>query len=442
MNEKKYQNICLNNKVCCSFSTTDFIIDNFTFNNFKLRYIIYFIINPYIQMKKIIYIFLLILLTIILSSCWNKETTRNNIHKIEIETEEKTEKTLVKIWVLAPLSWWASSYWKDAVNTYQKSLDEYKKQNNKIDVELIIEDSKCNWKDSISAVQKLINIDKVAFILGWICSSETIAAWKIAENKKIIMLSPVSSSPEISEMWDYIYRYWNDAHAGSSLSNYLNTKYKNITLIVENTDYAKALANKLKKLYEWKIALEINFDSNEKDFLIIANNVNKTESEALILLNQTESSVISIIKSLKTKWLVEKYKKENIIWAYFFSSALIKKALWKKYMNWFIQVNIDSESSVVPKWLVFIEELKKEYEIYFNENMMYLEKEWIDFMLESIKKWITSSEWLKLELDSITKENPRQWYFWEYYIDDKWDAVGLKYSIEKIISGGIQKLSY
>lgn len=389
-------------------------------------------------MKKTLYVFILILTTIIISSCWNNKTDIKNTSDNDI----KIEKKLVKIWVLAPLSWWASSYWKDAVNTYQKSLDEYKKQNNDIDVELIIEDSKCNWKDSISAVQKLINIDKVDFILGWVCSSETIAAWKIAENKKIVMLSPISSSPEISEMWEYIYRYWNDAHAGSSLSNYLNTKYKNITLIVENTDYAKALANKLKELYQWEIALEINFDSNEKDFWIIANNVNKTESEALILLNQTESSVISIIKSFEAKWLIEKYKKENIIGAYFLSSTQTKEALWEEYMEWFIQVNIDFGDLVIPKWLAFIEELKKEYEIYFDENFMYLEKEGIDFMLESIKKWITDSEWLKVELDSITKENPRQWYFWEYYIDSKWDAIGLKYTIEQIVEWGIKKLSY
>ena len=196
-------------------------------------------------MKTIIYLFITLFTLSTLTSCWTTKTDTDNIIKHNT-SKIKTEKNLIKIWVLAPLSWWASSYWKDAVNTYKKSVDDYNKQNNKTKVELIIEDSKCNWKDSISATQKLINVDKVNFILGWICSSETIAAWKIAEAKKIVMISPTSSSPEISDIGEYIYRYWNDAHAWSWLSEYLNKKYKKITLIVENTDYAKALADKLK----------------------------------------------------------------------------------------------------------------------------------------------------------------------------------------------------
>ena len=392
-------------------------------------------------MNKIIYIFVLIFSLFLLTSCLENKT-ENNLAAQILNSEEVEENKLIKIWVLAPLSWWASSYWKDAVNAYRKSIDDYNKKENNIKVELVIEDSKCSWKDSITAIQKLLNIDKVAFVLGWICSSETIAAWKIAESKKIVMISPTSSSPEISEMWGYIYRYWNDAHAWTTLSQYLNTKYEKINLIVENTDYAKALSNKLKELYKWEIILDISFDSHEKDFWIISNNIEKNNAEAIVLLNQTEWSVLSIIKSLKDKWLIEKYKKENIIWAYFFSTDPVKQWLWTDYMNWFVQVNIDNESSVAQKWLDFVEEFKKEYEVNFDASFLYLEKEAIDFVLESIDNWVRDSEWLKNTLDSVTQDNPRQGYFWEYYIDEKWDAIGLQYSIEKIVAWWVKKLEY
>jgi len=50
-------------------------------------------------------------------------------------------------------------------------------------IELVVEDGKCNGKDATAAVQKLINIDKVAVIAGGACSSETLAAGKIAQEQ-------------------------------------------------------------------------------------------------------------------------------------------------------------------------------------------------------------------------------------------------------------------
>jgi len=43
-------------------------------------------------------------------------------------------------------------------------------------IKLVVEDGRCNGKDATAAVQKLINIDKVAVIAGGACSSETLAA--------------------------------------------------------------------------------------------------------------------------------------------------------------------------------------------------------------------------------------------------------------------------
>lgn len=372
-------------------------------------------------MKKL---FLVSIASLLLVSCgWTND---------DVITSDEVKKEVVKVGVIAPLSGPASSYGIDAVNTYEYSVNAYNASQDDIEVQLVIEDGKCNGKDGVSAVQKLINIDRVPFIIGWICSGETIASAKIAQAKKVVMLSPTASSPEVSEIWDYVFRYWNDAHAWIGLSKHLNDNYEKITLVVENTDYAQALAKNVKQWFKWEIVKEINFISAEKDYGIIVNTIENNPSEAIVFLNQTESTSISMVSALDEKWTLAKYGKQNVIWAYFFSSANFIEWVGADIASGLTQINIDSEASVPAKWKDFIEDFKKSYEINFEPSFMYLEKEAIDFVLESVTDGVRDSEGLKAALESITSDNKRKGYFGEYYIDDSGDAVGLQYAIETI----------
>lgn len=372
-------------------------------------------------MKKLL---MFICSLLLLMSCGNNvaDNQANNV----------SQKEVIKVGVIAPLSGPASSYGIDAVNTYTYSINEYNLSQNSIQIQLVVEDGKCNGKDWVSAVQKLINIDRVAFIIWGTCSGETIAAGKIAQAKKVVMLSPTASAPEVSDIGDYIFRYWNDAHAGIGLGDHLNENYENITLIVENTDYAKALWKKVKELYIGNIVSEINFLSTEKDYGVIVNNILKNPSDAIVFLNQTESTGISMVNAMNERWILDSYGKENIIGAYLFSGDTFAEWVWREVAAGLTQINIDSKSSETPRWLAFIEDFKKNYEIQFDASFIYLEKEAIDFVLESISWGVRDSEDLKIALNSIDKDNMRNGYFGEYYIDEFGDAVGLKYTIETI----------
>ncbi len=58
------------------------------------------------------------------------------------------------------------------------------------------------------------------------------------------MLSPTASSPEVSSIGDYVFRYWNDADAGVVMLDYIESNDgASIALMYENTDYAAAYAN-------------------------------------------------------------------------------------------------------------------------------------------------------------------------------------------------------
>jgi len=61
------------------------------------------------------------------------------------------------------------------------AAEQFNKTHSGIQIQLIIEDGKCDGKDATSAAQKLVNVDNVKIILGGVCSSETLAASKITQ---------------------------------------------------------------------------------------------------------------------------------------------------------------------------------------------------------------------------------------------------------------------
>ena len=65
-------------------------------------------------------------------------------------------------------------------------------------VQLIVEDEKDSPASAVNAVQKLINVDKVVAIVGPMTSGDTMAAGKIADDAKVIMISPTATTPKLS----------------------------------------------------------------------------------------------------------------------------------------------------------------------------------------------------------------------------------------------------
>lgn len=73
---------------------------------------------------------------------------------------------------------------------------------------MVIEDSQCQAQNAVTAIQKLINVDKVSLVIGDICDSATAAIIPIAEENKVVLVTPGSTSPKISDAGDYIFRFW------------------------------------------------------------------------------------------------------------------------------------------------------------------------------------------------------------------------------------------
>jgi branched-chain amino acid transport system substrate-binding protein len=73
-------------------------------------------------------------------------------------------------------------------------------------VELIVEDEKDSPAASVNAVQKLINVDKVIGMVGPMTSGDVMAATKIADEAKVVIITPTATTPKLSGAAAYVYR--------------------------------------------------------------------------------------------------------------------------------------------------------------------------------------------------------------------------------------------
>ncbi len=213
----------------------------------------------------------------------------------------------IKVGFLEPLTGDAANIGINGKAAVEIALDKINKDGgiNGRQIEMVYEDGKCDGATSATAAQKLVNIDKVVAIVGGACSSETVAAAPIAEQGKVVMLSPVSSSPAITTAGDYIFRdYPSDSFHGSKAAALAvgTLKAKNIAVLACQSDWCAGLAQvfmeKVKALGGNIVAEEKFDDKTTKDFKTQLTKI-KAAKPDLIFFPAYEDSTITGLKQAK-----------------------------------------------------------------------------------------------------------------------------------------------
>lgn len=337
---------------------------------------------------------------------------------------------VVNIWTVIPLSSSSTSnYWEDWANIWTYLVNKFNNENTWVQVNLIIEDGKCNTKDAVSAAEKLINIDKVDLFVWWGCSSEGIAVWQLAQQNEILFINWISSAPDLSNIWDWIYNYKNDLYAGKRLAEFLNKKVESIVLIYENTSFGKWLKDVIESEYTWEILQTISLNTDENNLYLLIKQIEDLNPDWIVLMNQSEEMLSREIIELNNNWLLEQYK-EKIFWAYVFASQRAKENI-RDLLEWAYQVNVSDVDTFWEKWVEFFDEISQNYSIQAVPSYDLIWAESLNIALDAIKQWNYDSLSIKNYLESITKNNYRSWLIWDYYIDDN-QAIWIKYSIQQV----------
>jgi len=161
-------------------------------------------------------------------------------------------------------------------------------------IEVIYEDDGGEPQKSVSAVQKLINVDKVLAILGPMWSSCVLAVAPIVESKGVVILSPTASSPKITYAGDYIFRNtYSDAIEGAKTAEFASKelKYGKAGILFINNDYGVGLKDAFKRKFEelgGKIVIDEGYDPKTTDFRTILVKVKERSPEVIYIAGYSE----------------------------------------------------------------------------------------------------------------------------------------------------------
>lgn len=184
-----------------------------------------------------------------------------------------------------------------------------KKGINGKNVTLIIEDTGTNPAKAAEAAQKLIGVDKVQVIIGGVASSETLAVAPIAEKSKVVLISPSSTAPSVTDAGEYVFRViGSDNLQGEAIAQLAMAKNftKPVTL-VENNDYGIGLETVFNNKFNGTVASSIHYEKGKADYRTELDMIKNADPDVIIFVGYPAeaSTILQQTKQLglNAKWI-------------------------------------------------------------------------------------------------------------------------------------------
>ncbi|MEF8727915.1 MAG: ABC transporter substrate-binding protein [Accumulibacter sp.] len=178
----------------------------------------------------------------------------------------------VKLGVLMPLSGPVSESGNKCLRGVQLAVQEFSQQHPDHALTLIVEDSKAQPATGLSAVEKLVNVDKVPAIIGDLTSSVSMSVAPVTERAGVILMSPGASNPKFTGYGPRTFRIWiSDNFDGEIMARYLHYE-RNLTagaVVFANNDYGRGLAEVFQQKFEsfgGQILLFDGYSTDTTDF--------------------------------------------------------------------------------------------------------------------------------------------------------------------------------
>lgn len=155
-------------------------------------------------------------------------------------------------------------------------------------IKVLYEDDKSNAQETNNKVLQLIDRDKVVALLGEIASERSKSGGMVANRKKIPMISPSSTNPDVTKVGPYVFRVcFIDPFQGTAGAEFaINTLgKKKIGLLFATDDlYSSGLASEFKKAVAnlgGEIVLEKSFLKSETNFTTYLQELKKAGPEII-----------------------------------------------------------------------------------------------------------------------------------------------------------------
>jgi branched-chain amino acid transport system substrate-binding protein len=202
----------------------------------------------------------------------------------------------IKVAVLAPLSGPVPTFGVSTRDGALLAIDEWNAKGGVLGqkIEAVVEDSQCTADPAVNAANKVIDQDKVHYIVGEVCSKASIPISEIAEQKGVVQISPTSTNPAVTVNPDgstkkYIFRAcFIDPFQGLVMAKFALGQGKKTAFIMfdKGNDYVLGLAEAFEKSFTeggGTIVGKESYTGQDTDFSAILTKVADSKAEVLFL---------------------------------------------------------------------------------------------------------------------------------------------------------------
>jgi branched-chain amino acid transport system substrate-binding protein len=154
-------------------------------------------------------------------------------------------------------------------------------------IKIVVEDDACDPKQAV-AVANLIVGQQIKFVAGHACSGSSIPASDVYADNDVLMMSPASSNPALTEKGHptIMRLYGRDDAQGAFIAPWIAEKYKGKTIAIlhDKTAYGKGLATVVKDKLNEAGVKEVDFEGinpGEKDYSAIVTKLKNLGAEVV-----------------------------------------------------------------------------------------------------------------------------------------------------------------
>ncbi len=223
---------------------------------------------------------------------------------------------VVTLGVITPLGGSSAGHGQETKMALDYYLTEVNKKSDDIRFVLSYKDGDCDEEKAADAYKELKEAG-VKFILGGLCSSETLAIAELtkADDGKILSLSAASTSPRIEGASDYTFSLvFSDKLIGMAVAEEVNS-YNNVVIITEENAWNERISGAFKENAATQ-PIELTFRKNQTDLESVVEEALALNPDAIFLnpnLGETAAALGMALQEAEGASSVDLFGNESYI---------------------------------------------------------------------------------------------------------------------------------
>lgn len=217
-----------------------------------------------------------------------------------ILSKKPHESSEIKIGAILPLTGDAAQWGIPPQKGAQLAVEEINKKGGVRGrhLKLIVEDTRAEPKEGVSAFNKLLAARDIKIVLGGVASSVTLAVAPLAERNHILLASPASTNPKITNAGDFVFRVIpSDTLRGQIFAEYLfnDLKFHRVAILYINNEGGVGNRDSFNKRFTQlggDVVIEEGYQQDATDLRSQLTKAKNSDVEAVVVVSYPQDTII------------------------------------------------------------------------------------------------------------------------------------------------------